>query len=205
MLSFFLFGQLFRRITDPYNLLAASAFCMLLYDPAYLFDWGFQLSYIAVFFILYLQPRLYQLIAVRNPLLAIPWGWITVSVAAQIGTAFLGLYYFGQFSLVFLFVNVPLSGLATLLIPIVLLWSLYPADFPGNEILQYSVEILTRSLCRIVELFGTLPASSWTFRFSLPCMLLGYSVLLLLLLYIEKRRFFFLGVAVILVSLMPFV
>lgn len=103
MLSLYLTGRALRRVTDGYNTLAAAAFCMLAYDPYYLFDIGFQLSYLAVFFILFLVPRFKEWIVVRNPLLAMPWEWITVSIAAQIGTALLCFYYFGQFSTVFLF------------------------------------------------------------------------------------------------------
>ena len=46
------------RRAERYNILAASAFCMLVYEPLYLFDIGFQLSYLAVLSILYFQPRL---------------------------------------------------------------------------------------------------------------------------------------------------
>lgn len=98
MLSLYLTGRALRRVTDGYNTLAAAAFCMLAYNPYYLFDVGFQLSYLAVFFILFLVPRFKEWIVVRNPLLAMPWEWITVSIAAQIGTALLCFYYFGQFS-----------------------------------------------------------------------------------------------------------
>ena len=50
MLSLYLTGRVLRRVTDGYNTLAAAAFCMLAYNPYYLFDVGFQLSYLAVFF-----------------------------------------------------------------------------------------------------------------------------------------------------------
>lgn len=49
MLSLYLTGRALRRVTDGYNTLAAAAFCMLAYNPYYLFDVGFQLSYLAVF------------------------------------------------------------------------------------------------------------------------------------------------------------
>ena len=80
MLTLYLTGRVLRRMTDGYNTLAAAAFCMLVFNPLYLFDIGFQLSYLAVLSILYLQPRLQNLIVVRNPVIAIPWGWITVFV-----------------------------------------------------------------------------------------------------------------------------
>ena len=48
---------------------------------------GFQLSYLAVFFILFLVPRFKEWIVVRNPLLAMPWEWITVSIACLLYTS----------------------------------------------------------------------------------------------------------------------
>lgn len=188
MLSLYLTGRLLRRRTDGYNTLAAAAFGMLVYEPLYLFDIGFQLSYIAVFFILYIQPGLSRLIPVRNPLLATPWSWITMTMAAQIGTTFLCLYYFSQFSTVFLFTNLPLTLLATLLIPAGLVWIVLPSGFPGYGLLQSVVEILTRSMLWVVEAFSRVPGAVFTFRFNFYALLLGYGILFFTFVYIRNRR-----------------
>lgn len=188
MLSLYLTGGALRRATDGYNTLAAAAFCMLVYDPLYLFSIGFQLSYIAVYFILYLQPRLKRMIDVRNPLLAVPWGWVTLTLAAQVGTALLCLYYFGVFSSVFLFTNLPLALLATLLIPAALIWMLLPEWFPGYELLQSGVEGLTRCMWWVVEAFTAVPGATLTFRFDFKMLMLGYALLFGLLLYGRNRR-----------------
>lgn len=58
VLTMYLTGGVLDRRAERYNILAASAFCMLVYEPLYLFDIGFQLSYLAVLSILYFQPRL---------------------------------------------------------------------------------------------------------------------------------------------------
>jgi len=84
----YLTGGVLDRRAERYNILAASAFCMLVYEPLYLFDIGFQLSYLAVLSILYFQPRLQALIKVHNPFLRTPWGWVTVTLSAQAGTTF---------------------------------------------------------------------------------------------------------------------
>lgn len=68
------------------NTLAATAFLMLLYNPLWLFDVGFQLSFVAVVSILLIQPKLYSLLSVRRCIPRYVWGLLTVSVAAQIGT-----------------------------------------------------------------------------------------------------------------------
>ncbi|MDR1937090.1 MAG: ComEC/Rec2 family competence protein [Tannerellaceae bacterium] len=188
MLTLYLTGRQLSRTTDGYNTLAASAFCMLVYDPFYLYDVGFQLSYTAVGFILYLQPRLSRLIQVRNPVLKAPWEWLTLTLAAQTGVTFLCLYYFGRFSTVFLFTNLPLTLIATLLIPSALLWILLPAGFPGCAMLQTVVETLTRSMMWIVDAFSHIPGSSLSFRFDFITTFLSYGALFFLFLYNKKRR-----------------
>lgn len=188
MLTLYLTGRVLCRKTDSYNTLAASAFCMLAFDPFYLFDIGFQLSYLAVLSILYLQPRLQQLIEVKNPLLSAPWSWLTISVSAQAGTTLLCLYYFRQFSLVFLFTNLPLTFLATFLIPAGLLWILLPSGFPGYEWLQWLVERLTHAMLQIVDLFSRVPGAAYSLRLDLLSTVLGYGAIFTFLLFVQTRR-----------------
>lgn len=187
MFSFFQTGRLLRRSSDSYNILAASAFCMLAFRPSRLFDIGFQLSYLAVFSILYLQPRIAARIDARNPLLAIPWKWITVTLAAQAGTTFLCLYYFGQFSVYFLYANLPVMLFANLLIPLGLLWLLLPSWLPGYSLLQELLEFFTRTLVKTVDFIASLPGASIDFPFGFISMTTGYAMLFLLCLYFRKR------------------
>ncbi|MDR0395483.1 MAG: ComEC/Rec2 family competence protein [Tannerella sp.] len=189
MISVYLAGRMLKRRPDSYNTLAGAAFCMLVYNPFYLFDIGFQLSYLAVFFILYLQPRFSRLSEIKNPLLASPWNTLTVTVSAQIGTLFLCFYYFGQSSLVFLFANLFLSLLATLLIPATLLWMLIPSRIPGLEWLGSAVETMTNSLMWVVERFASIPGATVSLRFDLLTMICSYTALGLFLLYIQTRRY----------------
>lgn len=188
MLSLYLTGRQLRRQTDSYNTLAASAFCMLVYNPFYLYDIGFQLSYFAVFFILYLQPVFGRMLDLRNPLLAKIWNCITVTLAAQIGVSFLCMYYFRQFPTVFLFTNVPVTVLATLLTPLALVWLLLPAGLPGMSLMQSAIELLTHWMMQVVTVFSRIPGASLTFDFSFNSLLISYSLLFLLLLYHKNRK-----------------
>lgn len=188
MLTLYLTGRVLRRTTDGYNTLAAAAFCMLAFNPLYLFDVGFQLSYLGVLSILFLQPRLQDLIMVRNPIVAMPWGWITVTLAAQAGTTLLCLYYFGQFSLVFLCTNLPLTFLATFLIPAGLIWVLLPAGIPGYGLLQLFVEKMTHTLFWIVDSFSRVTQVAFYTRIGLLVTVLGYGSILCFLLYLKTRR-----------------
>lgn len=183
MITIYIVGRAIHRRSDGYNTLAASAFCMLVYNPAYLFDIGFQLSYMAVLSILFVMPRLQAMVDVRNPLLAIPFSWILISIAAQVGTALLCFYYFGRFSLVFLFTNPPVSLISTILIPLALLWMIYPSGWFGCGYIKIAVERLVNSLSDVVDIFARMPFASVEFGFGLMELLLGYAIIVLMLLY----------------------
>ncbi|ADV42074.1 ComEC/Rec2 family competence protein [Bacteroides helcogenes] len=98
------------------NTLAATAFLMLLYNPFWLFDVGFQLSFVAVASILAVQPKLYMLWKVKNRFLRYGWGLVTVSIAAQIGTAPLVMLYFSRFSTHFLLTNLWVIPMVSLIL-----------------------------------------------------------------------------------------
>jgi competence protein ComEC len=189
MISIYLTGKMLKRRPDSYNTLAGAAFCMLVYNPFYLFDIGFQLSFLAVLFILYLQPRFSHLLEIKNPLLSLPWNTLTVTVSAQTGVLFSCFYYFGHSSLVFLFTNLFLSLLATLLIPATLLWMLIPSRMPGLAWLGSVVETMTNGLMWVVERFASLPGATVSVRFDLFTMICSYIALGLFLLYIQTRRY----------------
>jgi competence protein ComEC len=65
MFTFVVVGQNLRRQINIYNTITASAFFLLLLNPNNLFEAGFQLSYAAVFGIVYLQPRFEKLLFFR--------------------------------------------------------------------------------------------------------------------------------------------
>ena len=197
MLTIYMTGSLLRRHPDKYNTLAGAAFCMLVYNPFYLFDVGFQLSYIAVFFILYLQPRFSRLIEIRNPLIANPWNVLTVTVAAQIGTSFLCFYYFGQSSMVFLFTNLFLSLLATLLIPTTLLWMILPEWMPGMDVLRILVEAISRCMMWVVEHFSSIPGATLAVRFDFFTLIASYLCLAFILTYFRLRHYWILIAALV--------
>ncbi|HAP34505.1 MAG TPA: DNA internalization-related competence protein ComEC/Rec2 [Bacteroidetes bacterium] len=120
MIIIFYLGKLFQERTDIYNVLGVSAIIILLIEPKQLFDVGFQLSFSAVFSIVYFYPKLNALIPkIPEPLeefKIMKWLWqlFAVSLAAQIGTLPFTAFYFGKVSIVSLFANlivVPIVGL----------------------------------------------------------------------------------------------
>jgi competence protein ComEC len=105
MFSFVAIGMYLRRSTNIFHTLLVSILLILLFQPSFLFDVGFQLSYVALFFILWLQPLLAQLWTPKNKIANYFWEILTVSFAAQIGAFPLSIYYFHQFPGLFFVTN----------------------------------------------------------------------------------------------------
>jgi competence protein ComEC len=113
MITGMVLGDLFSRRPSVYNSLAAAAFCLLCYDPFWLYDVGFQLSFSAVLSIVSFMRPIYNLYYTSNKLIDFFWSLASVTLAAQILTTPLSLYHFHQFPNLFLltnFVAVPLSS-----------------------------------------------------------------------------------------------
>lgn len=112
MFSFVALARPLGWSTNIYNTLSASAFCLLIHDPFLIMSVGFQLSYMAVLGIVYLQRPIYLLLYAPGYWADKVWQISTVSIAAQIATVSLGLLYFHQFPVYFLFSNlfvIPIS------------------------------------------------------------------------------------------------
>lgn len=123
--------------------LLATAFLMLFFHPLWLFDVGFQLSFLSVASILLIQPRLYAVWKVKNVFLRKVWGMMTMSVAAQIGVAPLIAFYFSRFSTHFLLTNlfvVPL--VAFVMYSAVLLLVLTPFPFLQGLLVPFTKALL---------------------------------------------------------------
>lgn len=103
-----------KRPTNIYNTLAISMFVILLFKPMFIFDVGFQLSYLAVFAIVGIDPYLYNLWRPKNYFLDKYWHTLTITISAQFGIIPISLYYFHQFPGLFFISNlviIPLLGL----------------------------------------------------------------------------------------------
>lgn len=110
-------GESLSKETTIYNTLAASAFLLLCYNPFWLWDVGFQLSYLAVLSIVIFNKPLYHLFYFPNKLIDAVWKLMAVTIAAQILTTPISVYYFHQFPTLFLLTNllaVPLSSIILL-------------------------------------------------------------------------------------------
>ncbi|WP_111671442.1 ComEC/Rec2 family competence protein [Algoriphagus litoralis] len=112
MFSLFTAGQMRKRKPSSFNILAFSAILMITLNPAVIFEVGFQLSYAAVAGILLIQPLILRYWLPPNRVMEYCWQLTTVSIAAQLATFPLSVYYFHIFPSYFLLANlvvIPLS------------------------------------------------------------------------------------------------
>lgn len=189
MFSFIIIGESLGRRTQILNTLAASAFCLLIYNPYFLWDVGFQLSYTAVTSIVIFMQPIYRSIYLENPLLRNLWQLNAVTLAAQILTLPVVLYYFHQFPNLFLFTNfiaVPLSGF--ILYGELFLLLVHKLIFV-NEFTGKMIAFLIHQLNQLIENTHRLPfAVTGNISFNLAQVLLLYVVLIGFTAWINTKK-----------------
>ncbi|MEI6764762.1 MAG: ComEC/Rec2 family competence protein [Bacteroidota bacterium] len=114
--SFIIIGRVTQQQSNIYNTLAASILCLLIVNPYFITDVGFQLSYLAVIGIVAIYEPIYKLWRPRYKLIEKIWSLIAVSITAQLATFPLALLYFHQFPNYFLATNLIAVPLSTVII-----------------------------------------------------------------------------------------
>ena len=160
MFSIIVIGESFSKKSTVLNNLAVSAFLLLCFDPYWLWDLGFILSYSALLSIVMFMKPIYNVYISENRLLDAVWKVNAVTISAQILTLPVLLYYFHQFPNLFIitnFVAIPLSSI--ILIGEILLCVVSfiepVAMFCGN-LLTIAIKLMNG----IVEYIDKLPFSS---------------------------------------------
>lgn len=97
-----------HRNPNIYHTLAVSAFILLIINPNFLFDVGFQLSFSAVFFIVFFHKAIQPYIKTKSKTLKYLYNFIATCTSAQMGTLPFTILYFNQTSGLFLFGNIVL-------------------------------------------------------------------------------------------------
>ncbi|MCJ8153549.1 competence protein ComEC family protein [Chryseobacterium sp. SSA4.19] len=149
MLTVYFIYVLLQRKPDLLHSLSLSAFIILIADTQQIFDVGFQLSFLAVLGIFWLnQPILNHLPKQNNWFKKILFNTISISVSAQLVTLPLVLYYFHQFSLISVVANffiVPFSEIIIVMSFIMTALIAFKIDFYViNVIYDYAIQILLK-------------------------------------------------------------
>ena len=160
MFSFIVIGTNLSRHPNIYNTLAASAFVLLCLNPFLVYNVGFQLSYAAVFSIVFFHPFLYGLLYFKYWIPDQIWILLTVSVAAQIGTIPFLLHYFHQFPTWFLLANLMVIPLVTLILYLTFIVFIVAPIFPFlGEIMARILDWAGQGMLFSVRFVEKLPLS----------------------------------------------
>ncbi|HEX6333320.1 MAG TPA: ComEC/Rec2 family competence protein, partial [Flavisolibacter sp.] len=114
MFTFLATARATDRKTNIFNTLAMSAFVLLAWNPLWLWDAGFQLSYGALVGILVFYQPLSRWLLFSNRMLVFLWQLVAVTLTAQVFTLPISIFWFHQVPLLFMLSNivaVPLSGI----------------------------------------------------------------------------------------------
>lgn len=174
MFSFLAIGQQFGSKKIILFSLFSSMFFLLIYKPLFLFDVGFQLSYLAVLGIITIQQKVYHFVQFKSKIIDFFWQLITVSLAAQISVLPLSLYYFHQFPGLFFLSNmviipflgfVLMTGILVILLASFQIAPIFLTDFYGGviSVMNRFVSLISRQEAFLLQdismSFGLLLAS----------------------------------------------
>lgn len=192
MFTFVLIGQALSRNVNVFHSLFASMFILLSISPLLLFEIGFQMSYLAVFGIVIFQPKISALFHPKTKLGNYFWELAAVSIAAQLSTFPLSIYYFGQFPNYFLLANLSVISLSFVVVVtgvILLSFSWFPLL---SKTIGWLLSTEIKLLNAIVSGIESLPGSvTQNICVNFPQMLLFYGIIISLFLFITKRNIFY--------------
>lgn len=159
MFSCFIVAENWNKNNNIYNTMCFSAMIVLLINPMMLLEIGFQLSYLAVFGIVALQKKIADLFFFRSKFLSSIWNLSAVSIAAQIATLPVTLYYFHQFPVYFLLSNLLIIPLSTILLyTCIAFFPIHAVPMLSDFVINAAV-IMTQLMNQIVRWFDQLPFS----------------------------------------------
>ncbi len=160
----FIFSYILKRNPHFLNSLALAAIVILIFDPRQIFNLGFQLSFLSVFFIFWLYLEVHRVLlgkVANNRLLYSLACGLCVSLCAWIGTTPLLAYKYGNISIVAIFANMVLAPLAAFVLAAGLVFIAATSLFPVFAVFAASAcECLVFIFIKINWFFARLPFAS---------------------------------------------
>lgn len=182
-------AEVIIRKGNIYNTLSVSAFILLCYNPYWILDVGFQLSYLAIVGIVYLQPYLRRIVTPTNPILNNIWEITCVSFAAQVATFPLGVYYFHQFPSYFLLANPAVFWLSELILPLGLCLLLFSWVPMIPEFIGWCLKWILYGLNKSIFGVETIPYSTIKgFAISVTELLVIYLIIVLIIAFFRRSE-----------------
>ncbi len=189
MFTIIVLGKALRDDISIYNNLFTSSCMILCYDPFFLFDAGFQLSYLAVLGIVYFQPKIHSFLIVDSWLGRQIWSLVSVSVAAQIATVPISLFYFSQFPNFFIFSNLIIIPITTIIMYAGIVLMVFGGIQWIGEVLGFFINKMILFADTIILKIQALPfAVTEGLYITMPETVFWYVFIALLLVFIETGR-----------------
>ncbi|WP_262885595.1 ComEC/Rec2 family competence protein [Sphingobacterium composti Ten et al. 2007 non Yoo et al. 2007] len=203
MISFFVSSVIINRKQVPVNTLGASALFILLFAPNYLFDVGFQLSYLAILGIILLYPILKNYYLTPNKWVNYVLEYVYVSISTQLFTLPLTLYYFRQFPNYFLLANLFIALPSTLIMYLGVGLVLVPFEWT-NLLFGFLVGWTLNFMMQGLEWIGHLPSAvisgvDWHWS-QVVILLIGIAALIIALNSKLAKAFIFLLVSILVLT-----
>lgn len=201
MISICCFAMLSHRKALSVNNLAFAYVIMLIYNPLYLFDISFQMSFMAVYSILLFYQPLEGLCSTSHFYTRWPWSMLCISIAAQIGTMPLIIYYFGRISCYALFtgfIAIPAATVILWLSAAILLLTLLThiplMSLLSEPLLHFAASGLisiTQATNTALKLTTMLPGASIDgIKINIPQLCLIYFCIIVGYIFIRKTRYY---------------
>jgi competence protein ComEC len=192
MLSMVAIALPFNRHISKLNILALSAIILLLYNPFYVLDAGFQLSYLAVLGIILIQPYIFRWFKLKNPILREIWLVCSISIAVQLMLFPLSIYYFHDFQLLFLISNVFVIVPAAIIMYTGILYLCLPAIPVVSSSLALIVAKTTMLMTNTLQILENMPFSTinkiWITKTEVILLLLIIGSIILALIYKSAKN-----------------
>ena len=193
---------LLQRKPDLLHAMAIAGFSILIFDTHQVFDVGFQLSFIAVFGIFWLNtPILKNLPRPKNKIQDFLFNVVSMSLAAQIATLPLVIFYFHQYSFLSIVANVIIVPFSEIIIIFSLLMTVLFAFKLEFSWLSFIYEKLVDFLLKSIHFFAD---QDWFFIKNIPLnwgeLIILFVVIFLLrglFLHQSKTMLRFLGIALL--------
>ncbi|MCB0497829.1 MAG: ComEC/Rec2 family competence protein [Cyclobacteriaceae bacterium] len=191
LFSILALGRATGRSGGMVNMLAVTAFIMLVFDPFLLMQVGFQLSFVAVLGIIYIYPLIRKQVMPSKRVWIFIWDVTAISLAAQLATFPLSVLYFHRFAPYFLVSNLLVIPAATVMVWLgvfLFFFSAVGATFLSGW-LGFALEWLIRSVNYVLKVIYHLPGSNWdSLYLNIPQTWLLYFVILGFIVFIMDRK-----------------
>ncbi len=198
MVSMVIIGKSFSRYVNTLNILAISAFLLLLYDPFFITEVGFQLSYLAVSGLIVLQPVVYRWFKFKNVWADKLWALCSVSIAAQIIIFPISVFYFHQFPVYFLISNLFVFIPSALIMYAGIFYLLLPQIPYVSKPIAFVLEKTTLLMNKGLALIENMPYASINKLWLKPTeYLLLYIIILSLFYFLYDRKIWLLKLSLV--------